>query len=789
MKFFTLFTIVSILFLSCGDNKSSESTKPEQFPELKDENVNKNMSSEDINDYFNGANNLGNALNSCLKNCLSEEDTISCITEATKRLNIKMNGEYLMILDGKGVDEFSLPEVINEVNKAQQAWLMFKEQELYLIYYHFPDHAKLELGQKYEQKETLEWCNDYSNNGMLKCAIKTSEHYDSLLNDSYKRIRDQLDEKGKESLEKTQLAWIEYRKAETGIWNKISELHDGSMYRTRSAQNGAKIYLQRAMELDYFNNYLRLENDTAKVIKGLVNQTNDQSFNNKDSLLLFSKSIPFEPNHTFPIAKQNEEDYQDGIVASLFTIGTIKTGKYRGDSLIIGGFSGYCKGPDCHTVYFLRFLKSDSKLIYLPLISDPLNSWVFDRFDISTDLDTKSIGLSFEIDDDYSIPGFAYKSQIIDKKTNQLLVLREVYPTLFFADEKLDTTGCFVIFYDDNLGPIYSKTLQDNKVSENLFYAFRKDSTTLGFDFSIPFNPASPSFFDSIDFSTKNREWKKHQYFYKGSVIMDNKKFINTNVETNEGKRIYRLANGRNDILNMIDDNNKYMQMGLYFHEQEAAVKDENAIFFLKNPLIENKYLTYVSNKYLATYATEPIIYLYPTQEMDITISVKAEGGIYKSDPLIGENGWSVSAEPTGKLTNKLDGNIYPYLFWEGVTKPLFIKNTGSVVRKDSVEYFLRKELSHKGLIENEIEDFLKGWLSKFKSFEYYFISFVDQAKIDELFPLEINPKPETIIRVYIDFYGLNVPIEVYKPEAHTKITRKGYSAIEWGGFERHIVN
>jgi uncharacterized protein YecT (DUF1311 family) len=783
MKFITLFTIVSILFLSCGDGKSPESVKPTNSSrQLKNEKVIENMSPEGINDYFNGADNLGNALNNCLKNCLSEQDTSSCITEATKRLNVKMNREYLMILDGKGEDEFSLPEVINEVNKAQQAWLRFKEQEMYLIYYHFPDHVtleQLELGQKYEQKETFEWCNDYSNYGMLKCAIKTSEHYDSLLNDSYKRIRDQLDEKGKESLEKTQLAWIEYRKAETGIWNKISELHDGSMYPTRSAQNGAKIYLQRAMELNYYNILLSKENDTSKVFAELINQTDEQSFDKYDSLLLLTESIPFL-NKTIHTA-----DEYVSFDASLHIIGTLMTGKYRGDSLIIGAFSSNCKGIECNVPHFLRFVKSDNKLIYLPLISDPLDHFLFKGFSILTDFNVQSLGLSFEVDDNYFIPGFEYKTEIIDKKTKQLLVLKEVFPTPFFAYEKLDTTGCSVIFHDDILGPVYSKTLQDYKVSENLFYAFRKDSTTLIFDFSIPFNPASPSFFDSIDFSTKNREWKKHQYFYKGSVIMDNKKFIYTNVETNEGKRIYRLANGRNNILNMIDDNNKYMQMGLYFHEQEAAAKDEHAIFFLKNPLIENKYLTYVSNKYLATYATEPIIYLYPTQKIDITVSVKAEGGIYKSDPLIGENGWSVSAEPTGKLTNKLDGNIYPYLFWEGITKPLFIKNTGSVVRKDSVEYFLRKELSHKGLIENEIEDFLKGWLPKFKSFDYYFITFVDQAKIDELFPLEINPKPETIIRVYIDFYGLNVPIEVNNPETHNKITRNGYSVIEWGGFER----
>ena len=89
---------------------------------------------------------------------------------------------------------------------------------------------------------------------------------------------------------------------------------------------------------------------------------------------------------------------------------------------------------------------------------------------------------------------------------------------------------------------------------------------------------------------------------------MDDNNFINTKTKTNEGRDIYRIANGQDDILNMINNNNTHES--LWFFDREIAEQDKNALYFIKSPLIENKYLAYVSNKYLATNAVEPILYL-----------------------------------------------------------------------------------------------------------------------------------------------------------------------------------
>ena len=49
--------------------------------------------------------------------------------------------------------------------------------------------------------------------------------------------------------------------------------------------------------------------------------------------------------------------------------------------------------------------------------------------------------------------------------------------------------------------------------------------------------------------------------------------------------------------------------------------------------------------------------------------------------------------------------------------------------------------------------------------------------------PLKINPNPDTIIRVLMDFKGLEDKIEV-KEQQLEPVSRKGFVAVEWGGTE-----
>lgn len=49
--------------------------------------------------------------------------------------------------------------------------------------------------------------------------------------------------------------------------------------------------------------------------------------------------------------------------------------------------------------------------------------------------------------------------------------------------------------------------------------------------------------------------------------------------------------------------------------------------------------------------------------------------------------------------------------------------------------------------------------------------------------PIEINPNPDTIIRVLMTFKGLEEPMEVEEQKLITP-NRNGFVAVEWGGTE-----
>ncbi len=64
---------------------------------------------------------------------------------------------------------------------------------------------------------------------------------------------------------------------------------------------------------------------------------------------------------------------------------------------------------------------------------------------------------------------------------------------------------------------------------------------------------------------------------------------------------------------------------------------------------------------------------------------------------------------------------------------------------------------------------------------KYNYIRFETEEEINSYMPLEVTPKPDTTIRVYMQFKALDKKKEV-KEQLLTKRVRKGYTLVEWGG-------
>lgn len=175
----------------------------------------------------------------------------------------------------------------------------------------------------------------------------------------------------------------------------------------------------------------------------------------------------------------------------------------------------------------------------------------------------------------------------------------------------------------------------------------------------------------------------------------------------------------------------------------------------------------------------KPVIYLYPTQEQKTFVLPKPENGVTVSEPALG-NGWNVTAFPNGKIVDEA-GKVWPYLFWEGFSN-LETPKEGFLLHQDGLGAFFDEKLSLIGLNAQEITDFKDFWMKKLNEDKFYFISFVSQAELDKHAPLQVEPKPDTAIRVFFDYSTSDKPFAFTEQTLERGPARNGFTLVEWGG-------
>ena len=177
----------------------------------------------------------------------------------------------------------------------------------------------------------------------------------------------------------------------------------------------------------------------------------------------------------------------------------------------------------------------------------------------------------------------------------------------------------------------------------------------------------------------------------------------------------------------------------------------------------------------------KPVIYLYPEEETQVNVKLDYDGTLTSTYPSY-ENGWTVDAAPDGTLTDPSTGRQYYCLFWEGMTDTEYDFSTGFCVAGVDTAAFLEGALADLGLTEKEANEFIIYWLPKMEGNAYNLISFQREAYTDSAV-LTIDPAPDTLIRVFMAWQGLDEPVEV-QPQSLTAPERTGFTAVEWGGTE-----
>ena len=181
------------------------------------------------------------------------------------------------------------------------------------------------------------------------------------------------------------------------------------------------------------------------------------------------------------------------------------------------------------------------------------------------------------------------------------------------------------------------------------------------------------------------------------------------------------------------------------------------------------------------TPSCKPAIYLYPQKTQNINVKVNTTGFFTLTIPNYPANGWNVLANPNGSI--QVNSAIYPYLYYESQVpdSKIQLPDKGYVVTKAKLPGLFDSLFPKLGLLPNEANELKNYWQKALPLSPYYFVAIMSKEAIEAIEPLDINPRPETVIRVRLYFQLLEKWVQKDAPVITTP-KRSGFTVVEWGG-------
>lgn len=180
----------------------------------------------------------------------------------------------------------------------------------------------------------------------------------------------------------------------------------------------------------------------------------------------------------------------------------------------------------------------------------------------------------------------------------------------------------------------------------------------------------------------------------------------------------------------------------------------------------------------------KPVIYLYPEQETKVNVQLSFNGTLTSTYPTLPPEGWSVTAQPDGTLTDE-EGRSYRYLFWEGVANVDWKQDSGFLVKAEDAREFLEESLTQLGLNELEQNDFITYWLPKLEKNGESFVTFAAEQYTDNAV-LTVTPQPDSVLRVQMLISKVDdnnrVAFQKLPEQELPRFEREGFVLVEWGG-------
>ncbi len=477
------------------------------------------------------------------------------------------------------------------------------------------------------------------------------------------------------------------------------------------------------------------------------------------------------------------DEYFDSIGPG-YKIGTFVDGPYRGSDVVSARWrtSEPCKGEGCDDPAYFRFVRAGDQLVFLRQNSD--GGDYFERQKAKWRLWTGAFaaaGLSLISDSLFAVQAFLAPATMLHGSE-----------TFRWVSRRCDGDSLKVAFRH----PVFQQVRFDGQ----LFHVTRPDGSCLTYEY-VPYFSENEIVWNTPP-KQPNRSgysWKKDDTYGRVEVRYD--PFVAADTvqidrdatvvgHTQRGEPVYELKDPNHPLLKGFykdyeadfakaqgRDENAGIQAPKHSYEQFLAARP---IFLWRDPF--GRLMRFTNNDFLPVYLAEPIIYLYPTTALEVHVEAKPLHAIRASTPPY-RGGWDVLAQPSGAL--RAAGKRYSYLFWEGLSSISPMRSEGFVIPQGEVAGFFERMLPQLGLSERESEDFRAAWLPRFHGAPYYFITFLPRETIDRLAPLVVNPEPDVVIRVLMDFRPLRTREPVTAPDLPRPPERRGFTVVEWGGILR----
>ena len=524
---------------------------------------------------------------------------------------------------------------------------------------------------------------------------------------------------------------------------------------------------------------------TNDEVSELVEQDNKSDQATGDQIIA-STNIEVEWSD-WPVKVSSWALFSDTFIGDVYKIGTVKSGLYVGKDLYLVTYLP--EGPMAEIM--VRVIKDDSDVddIKLIVLGNHSNSY-YDRYEsyfITNDQLTIS---NLEPPQAINLPNSAYQLVKSNQEPFRLLASYENPRKMFKYNSEY-------YIYKDNRTKCFLAAAKDGTVRE---YYYNLDF--LGQTGSLDNYPGTKPY--QLDFTWNDGVKNTNEYLIKNITGGCGTSFCYSYVDyitdlsqltevgrTASGQIFYQASNVNLKALSgnessVLEEMYEMYYPGYNSQLNQPADKISFEEFIADRPIIYwqdpfGDFLEFRNAKYLPMVECgKPVIYLYPETATDVYVKVEPAGGLTVTEPLYGD-GWKVLAQPSGELYNYSDGQNYPYLFWEGYGLDYQRPAKGFVVGQHEVKSFFEEKLTLLGLVKHEYDEFIDFWQPKMQESEYYFVTFLSQREFDKLAPLTVSPRPDTIIRVFMDYQPLSSPISV-EPQQIVTPERKGFTVVEWGG-------